>query len=199
MGPIPSQSTFLDGLNLESGVSRRRFMAFAAAAPAILAPEAWGGPRNFWSMPRFLWLERRTPAGLETFRGVYFADGALIPKAYAEICYILRDVRAGQMIAMSPVLLDILCGVQGIAHSQQVIQPLHTTSGYRTHGTNTSIEGAAKNSLHTEGRAWDGRFIGYSAASLGEVAKYLRGGGVGIYPGRNFTHIDDGRLRSWQG
>ena len=28
---------------------------------------------------------------------------------------------------------------------------------------------------------------------------WLRAGGVGFYPGKGFTHVDDGRLRRWKG
>jgi len=199
MGENNHESNFITALTMDTGVNRRKFLSLGATVASILPAAAMGQAPDFWSLPRFLWLERQTPAGRETFRGFYFANGLLIPKAYAQICYILRDVRAGQMAAMSPVLLDILCGVQGVARSQNIDQPLFTTSGLRIEETNAITEGAARGSLHKEARAWDGTLLGYSAASIGEVAKYLRGGGVGIYPSRRFVHIDDGRLRSWRG
>jgi uncharacterized protein YcbK (DUF882 family) len=154
---------------------------------------------DFWSQPRKLWLQRETPRGTEEFHGIYFADGKLLLEPYLQICRILRDVREDAAVQMSPVLLDILCGVQGISRVYGKDTPLETTSGHRTARHNSRLEGAAKRSLHIEGRAWDGRMPGMSPAIMSEAAKYLRGGGVGLYVEQKFVHIDDGRLRAWNG
>jgi len=100
---------------------------------------------------------------------------------------------------MSVVLLDILCGIQGVmVSSGDAPEPLITTSGYRSLATNRSTEGAALSSLHTKARAWDGRPRGNSIARLASTAKYLQGGGVGVYVNRGFCHVDDGNLRTWR-
>lgn len=182
--------------------SRRAFlkMTGAACVPGLLATSALAqAAPDFWSMPRQIWLQRKTARGVEEFRGVYFADGKLLLEPYLQICRILRDVREDVAVQMSPVLLDILCGVQGIARVHGVEAPLETTSGHRTARHNSRLEGAARASLHIEGRAWDGRMPGISPAIMSEAAKYLRGGGVGLYVDRRFVHVDDGRLRSWRG
>ncbi len=150
-------------------------------------------------MPREIWIQRQTPKGLEAHRTVYFADGNLVWPEYKRLCMILRDVRAGQAVQMSPVLLDILCGIQGVARANGHDAPLITTSGYRSPKTNSSTEGAARHSLHMEARAWDGRMPGYKASVVADIAKYLQGGGVGLYLERDFIHVDDGRLRTWTG
>jgi len=183
--------------------ARRRLMkgAFAALAGSLFAPTALAraGERDFWSLPRHLWLRRHTSNGVEEFKGVYFANGQLLMEPYVQICRLMRDVREDAAVQMSPVLLDILCGLQGIARVQGVDEPLITTSGHRSRRTNSRIEGAARNSLHVQGRAWDGRMPGMSSSGMAEAAKYLQGGGVGLYVQREFVHIDDGRLRSWTG
>jgi len=108
-------------------------------------------------------------------------------------------VRAGQAVQMSVVLLDILCGIQGFLRAYGHSIPLLTTSGYRSPATNASIEGAVRSSMHIQGRAWDGRMQGVPADLLARIATYLQGGGVGLYQGRGFLHVDDGRLRFWRG
>jgi len=132
-------------------------------------------------------------------REVYFSDGKLIAEGYINTCRILRDVQAGQAVQMSPVLLDILCGIQGFLQAHGQGSPLVTTSGYRSPATNAATEGASRNSMHLHGRAWDGRMPGVSGDLLARIALYLQGGGVGLYQGKGFLHVDDGRLRFWRG
>jgi uncharacterized protein YcbK (DUF882 family) len=191
------ETPFLDTEMQPQGFTRRSLLVAASIVPFATHTDVLAG--DFWSRPRALWLQRTTRHGVEEHRGIYFADGKLIWPEYARLCTILRDVKADQAVQMSPVLIDILCGIQGVAAAHGHNVPLMTTSGYRNPKTNASIEGAARNSLHMQGRAWDGRLPGYSAKVLADVAVYLRGGGVGLYVDRNFCHIDDGRLRSWSG
>lgn len=180
-------------------MQRRTFIQAAAAAPAFFSGMAWS-QGDFWSQPRSIWLRRQTRRGLpEEVRVVYFADGRLVTDGYVDLCRLLRDVRANQAVHMSPVLLDILCGIQGFAASHRHTAPLITTSGYRSPATNASTEGAVRNSYHMQGRAWDGLMPGVSGDLLAKIALYLQGGGVGLYRGKGFLHIDDGRLRFWRG
>lgn len=186
---------------LSIDLGRRRACAAAVAAVAsVWLPARHGLASDFWSQPRHLWLQRQTPRGTEVFSGVYFADGRLRATEYLQLCHLLRDVRAGHYAPISLVLLDVLCGLQGVLVARGVTaQPLMTTSAYRSPGTNASVEGAARDSLHTQGRAWDGHTPAAATAVLAEAAQYLRGGGVGVYLDRGFCHLDDGRLRSWRG
>lgn len=181
---------------------RREFLTTGSAlvAGAFLTPSL-GLASDFWSQPRQLWLRRQTANNqVEEFKGVYFANGQIIWPEYQKVCTLLRDVRAGKAVQMSPVLLDILCGIQGVLVSSGAAPaPLITHSGYRSQATNQAIEGAARSSLHTQGRAWDGRTPTASTAQLARVAQYLQGGGVGVYIDRGFCHVDDGRMRSWRG
>lgn len=180
-----------------SALTRRSVVLAGACVPAFLCTPAMAS--DFWSRPRRLWLQRQTPNGLEEHRAIYFADGKLVWDEYARFCHLLRDVQANKAVQMSPVLLDILCGLQGLARANGHDAPLMTTSGYRSPATNARTEGAARDSHHMKGRAWDGRLLGLPARIVAESARYLQGGGVGLYLDRKFIHVDDGRLRYWTG
>jgi uncharacterized protein YcbK (DUF882 family) len=176
--------------------SRRRILgALAAAAAARLAP-AFGQPLDFWSLPRELWLYR--PSSNESVRAVYWADGQLVPDGYNRICQLLRDVQRNEVVQFDFVTLDIARGIYGWLRANGVDRPLIINSGYRHPSTNAS-EGGVRNSLHTMARAIDLRIEGVGSEKVGAFAQYLAGGGVGFYPGRNFTHIDRGNVKSWVG
>lgn len=181
-------------------LNRRTFLAQSFATPALFAAagSVWA-QNDFWSQPRTLWMQRRTDRGIEEINEVYFFDGGLAQDGYANVCRLMRDVRAGQAVQISVVLLDILCGLQGYLRAHGYVLPLVTTSGFRNSKTNALTEGAARNSMHTQGRAWDGRMPGITSELMARIALYLQGGGVGLYQGQNFLHVDDGRLRFWRG
>ena len=79
--------------------------------------------------------------------------------------------------------------------------PFHVISGYRSPQTNAALRaasgGVAENSLHLLGQAIDIRIPGFKLQELYRAAVDLRGGGVGIYPGSDFVHVDIGRVRTW--
>jgi uncharacterized protein YcbK (DUF882 family) len=198
-----------DGLNLlpvagESNIlvpGRRRFIQQLAGAAACVAAPAFGQSADFWSLPRELWLYR--PAGKgqprdEQVRVVYWADGRLIPEGYIQLCHILRDVQAGQAVQFDLVTLDIARGVYGWLRANGIDKPLIINSGYRSPSTNAN-EGGVRNSLHTKAQALDLKIEGVSPDALSKFGRYLGGGGVGYYPGKNFTHLDRGRIRHWVG
>lgn len=168
----------------------------AALIASILPTHVMAQPADFWSQPRSLWL-KRTSTG-EEVRQVYFANGQVIWSGYQAICTLLRDVQAQQAVQMDLVLLDILCGVQGVLSAHGVDAPMHTHSGFRTSKTNASHENASRNSQHMLGKAWDGGVPGVQAEFFARAALYLRGGGVGLYQDRHFTHLDSSNLRFWK-
>lgn len=167
--------------------------AAARQQPAYAAMDA----NTFQKRPRHLYLKRAATGEAEwlTFwkQGGYDVDG------YVKACWLLRDVRAGEVIYIDPVLLEILNWMQIYFSQGGEIKPLIITSGYRTPKTNGGLEGAAKNSMHLYGKAVDFRVEGIKSTVVGEVAKSLRLGGVGFYPSSGFTHLDTGRVRSWRG
>ena len=178
-------------------LSRRAFMAAAAFAPQAFAAQQGIVESQFWNQARMVWLYR--PATRESIRTYYWADGQLIESEYRRICWFLRDVRAGKAMFMSPVLLDMLYAQCGWLRYHGIEQPVHTHSGARFRETNAITEGAARDSLHMEGRAHDGSIPGISTETLFKLGAWLGGGGVGYYPNKNFCHMDDGRIRYWRG
>jgi uncharacterized protein YcbK (DUF882 family) len=57
----------------------------------------------------------------------------------------------------------------------------------------------ARDSQHTHGNAVDFRIPGVSVHQLESWARGLRLGGVGLYEGSGFVHVDTGRVRYWNG
>ncbi|AUR22546.1 YcbK family protein [Phaeobacter inhibens] len=71
-------------------------------------------------------------------------------------------------------------------------------SGFRTAGRNATIEGAARNSQHVQGRACDFNMVGVSPALVVGYAESYGVHGLGQYS--DFTHIDVGPPnRRWTG
>lgn len=135
----------------------------------------------------------------EIVREVYWADGQIVLPGYYRICQLLRDVHMNQAVQFDIVTLDILCGIGGWLQSFGIARPIIINSGYRHPQTNARIEGAHRNSLHMRAQASDVRIEGVSASSVSRFAAYLAAGGVGFYPGKNFTHVDRGRVRFFRG
>jgi uncharacterized protein YcbK (DUF882 family) len=175
---------------------RRRFMqSLAGTAAAVLTPR-FAMANDFWSRPRELWLYR--PSTGEQVRAVYWADGQLVLNGYVQICQLLRDVQAGSVVQFDLVTLDIARGIYGWLLGNGIDRPIIINSGYRTARTNAT-EGGVRNSFHTRAQALDLRIEGVSPEQVGRFGLYLAGGGVGFYPGKNFTHLDRGRVRAWVG
>lgn len=177
-------------------ISRRAFLCAAAFAPEAFATSSHV-EANFWNQPRWVWLKR--PETGEEIRVYYWAQGELIQDGYQRICWFLRDRHVGKGMYMSVVLLDMLYATSGWLQWHGLSRPIVTTSGARFPQTNARLEGAARQSLHMEGRAHDGYIPGVSLASMSQLGLWLGGGGVGYYPGKNFCHWDDGRSRYWRG
>lgn len=171
-----------------------------ARASALQLPRHYADPGTaaaFWAQPRVINVVRKATG--EHRRVCFWRDGALVGAGYQEACFVLRDVRAGITCPMNLNLLNLLCGLQGWLYSAYgITEPYEITSGYRTVHTNATTEGAAKNSLHTRGMAFDGRQPGLPIEYLGKLFAAFQGGGVGFYyDKRNFIHADVGRVRTW--
>jgi len=50
-----------------------------------------------------------------------------------------------------------------------------------------------------KGQAADIYIPGYSAKKVQQTAIELGAGGVGLYSGLNFVHVDTGQVRYWRG
>lgn len=164
----------------------------------LAVPAALAAPRVALAdePPREIALIR--PATGEQANLCYWADGRVQLQGYVAACKLLRDVRANEAVQMDLRLLDIIWTMQAWLGQHGFTVPVHIHSGYRSLKTNQSTEGAAKNSMHLYGRAADISMPGIPSDYIGRLAQYLQGGGVGFYPGANFTHIDTGRVRTWR-
>lgn len=151
---------------------------------------------SFWSKPRSLHLTRPESGEYGVF---HYWDNGLITDEYEKLCWLLRDIRAEVSKPIDLELLNLICGVTGWLSLYGFNKPFVVHSGYRSEKTNSQLEGAAKNSMHLQGRAIDGRIEGLSAEYLGKVFAAFKTGGVGFYVNRqhDFIHADTGRIRYW--
>jgi uncharacterized protein YcbK (DUF882 family) len=178
--------------------SRRRFLA---GVGGLIAGVVSAGARA-WA-PASLELKRRTVAFVHTHTGErltadYYLDGQYQAQCLAQVNYLLRDFRTGDVHRIDPALLDLLFSLQARSGCDG---PYAVISGYRSPATNAMLrrttEGVASHSMHLQGRAIDIRLPGYPTARLGELARGLGRGGVGFYPRSDFVHVDTGRVRFW--
>ncbi|MBT3181538.1 MAG: YcbK family protein [Deltaproteobacteria bacterium] len=81
------------------------------------------------------------------------------------------------------------------------VEEVQVISGYRSPEYNAALTRrsgrVAHNSLHMRGLAMDIRMPGVDKHKLGQYARSLRTGGVGVYGGSGFVHVDVGPVRSW--
>ncbi len=129
----------------------------------------------------------------------YFDGRELVPGAIADLEWILRDFRTGDVHSMDPGVLDV---AWALARASQISRPtFEIVSGYRSAATNALLHersgGVAVHSLHLEGKAIDLRLRGVPTERLRDLAVALQRGGVGFYPASDFVHVDTGRVRRW--
>jgi len=170
------------------------FVRAAVGLPATALGSADNWRARLLQGERSLWLAR----GDAQARLTYWTPGVGYDgEAYKEICWMLRDVQANRSFAMSPRLLDVLCGLQNWLAFNGHRQPIHVNSGYRTFSTNWRTEGSALNSRHLNGQAADITVPGVSLARLAGMASLFGEGGVGMYLNKGFVHVDTGNERIW--
>jgi len=128
----------------------------------------------------------------------YWMQGDYLPESLSAINTVLRDHRSGEVYPIDPGLLDLLSALQQRVDSRQGYEVI---SGYRSPATNAKLHdasnGVAKRSLHMQGKAIDIRLPGTRLTALHAAAKQIKVGGVGLYTGSNFIHVDTGRVRYW--
>eukprot|EP01155_Anaeramoeba_flamelloides_P049246 Anaeramoba_flamelloidesc41464_g1_i10.p2 GENE.c41464_g1_i10~~c41464_g1_i10.p2 ORF type:complete len:197 (+),score=11.64 c41464_g1_i10:122-712(+) len=134
----------------------------------------------------------------EKLSTTYWAEGQYVSASLADINHLLRDFRTGEVHPIDPKLLDLLHRLQ--QHTGNA-NPFQIISGYRSPKTNAQLRsasgGVAKKSLHMQGRALDIRLPGTPLKELHRLACEAKVGGVGLYTGSNFVHVDTGRVRYW--
>jgi len=179
-------------------ISRRDFLAAGLATTAVFLfhPKAAGAVARFLSPERTLSFHN-THTG-ESMKALYWNKGTYVPQALADINYVLRDYRTGEVKEIDTDLLDLLFALHQKLESPA---PFHIISGYRSPATNSLLNiisrGVARNSLHIHGKAIDIRLPGCELKTLQRAALDLQRGGVGYYPSSDFVHVDVGRVRFW--
>jgi uncharacterized protein YcbK (DUF882 family) len=177
-------------------LGRRRFLAAAGGVCGALASLAACPVLAASRGPRCVSFVH-THTG-ETLRAAYFQDDSYQARSLAQVDYLLRDFRTGDVHRIDPALLDILFDLQTLANRDA---PFEVISGYRSPATNAmlhrSSDSVAQHSMHLEGRAIDVRLSGFATRSLAEHARTLGRGGVGFYARSDFVHVDTGRVRFW--
>jgi uncharacterized protein YcbK (DUF882 family) len=138
------------------------------------------------------------PHTRETLNVIYRVDNTYSPTAMRWISVFMRDWRLNRARHVDPRLIDLIAYIHAASGTTE---PILLLSGYRTPETNASLRArgteTATNSLHLEGMAADLRIQGVSTRWIRDAGLYLRQGGVGYYPGSDFTHIDTGPVRRW--
>ncbi len=182
--------------NLDLRIGRRHFIAAAGGLcgtlASVLAAPVLAASRETRSVS-FV----HTHTG-EMLHAPYFRDGCYQDECLAQVNYLLRDFRTGDVHPIDPALLDLLFDLQTRANRDGAFEVI---SGYRSPATNAMLhsysEGVAVHSMHLEGRAIDVRLPGFITHELATQARSLRRGGVGFYARSDFVHVDTGPVRFW--
>jgi uncharacterized protein YcbK (DUF882 family) len=172
---------------------RGLFAAVLAGGAALASPavaQVWGG------RARAL-VVRRQQTG-ESFSGVYWRDGRYDRGALDRLNWVMRDPGMAEATPMDPRLFDILATVHERVSSDE---PWLVTSGYRAPETNASRARQSRRvsrvSFHMSGMAADVQLPGRSPLGLARTAAEMQLGGVGVYRGSGFIHLDCGPARRW--
>lgn len=111
----------------------------------------------------------------------------------------LRDHYTQDPTAMDPRLIRVLREAARHFRADRV----DIVSGYRAPKYNLMLRKkgheVARDSQHTHGTAVDFRIPGVTVEALHAWAVSRKLGGVGIYRGSKFVHMDTGRVRYWEG
>ena len=199
--------------------SRRAFLSGAAAALPFIAeparassfvaldrrpgdPAIPGDPRRLGTALDKL-VKRVIPAldlvnanTRETASVRFFGPDGYDVAALKDLDWFFRDWRQARAAPMDVRLYWALATMAQAARRDGHSGRITINSGYRSHATNDSLEGAARASMHLVGRAADFTVAGAPVDQVANYASFLGVGGVGYYPGR-FVHIDTGGFRKW--
>jgi uncharacterized protein YcbK (DUF882 family) len=185
---------------------RKLLLGSAAAAAALVAPQVRADPGSsscHWPPPA--WAQNGFPSRRwvnivfvhtgEHFKNIYVEDGTYIMPAVQQFSWTCRDYRANEWKFIDPRLMDLLF----VLHWKYCKDEIKILSGYRTLQTNAQLEGAALNSQHLQAKALDIHLPDVDNDAVARDFRLIVDGGVGMYPGREFTHMDMGSLRRWVG
>jgi uncharacterized protein YcbK (DUF882 family) len=126
------------------------------------------------------------------------ADGSYDPEALARIARFFRSRTDGRQGAVSLRLVELLDYVEDTYKPKR----LTLVSGYRSPEFNQALRAGgrrvAQASLHTEGMAADVQPAGLKLRPLWNTLRAAQLGGVGLYAGEGFLHLDTGKARFWE-
>jgi uncharacterized protein YcbK (DUF882 family) len=124
-------------------------------------------------------------------------DGVYNDSALSAIDHTLRCHGKSERYPISLKLVELIDYLQDHFGADYV----NVISGYRSPEYNeylrSSLRRVAHNSLHMRGLAMDIRLPSVNKVALGNFAKGLKTGGVGVYYDSDFVHIDVGPVRNW--
>jgi uncharacterized protein YcbK (DUF882 family) len=182
-------------------LGRRRLfrLGFAAAATSLMVPTVFAegafastGPSDERTLNLY---NTHTD---EKLKATYLRGSSIDKGALKDINHILRDHRTGDVFPIDLKLLDLLTELHRKTGSKR---PFEIISGYRSPKTNSMLNaessGVAKRSMHLDGKAIDIRLADVKLKTLRDTAIAMKRGGVGMYTGSNFVHVDTGRVRYW--
>lgn len=176
-------------------LSRRSFITGAAAvATTLLLPNtAFAAVKK--DVRKLCFDHTHTGESLDI---VYWANGTYVKDGLKKVNYLLRDFRNDKQKSIDPALLDRLVLLQRKLGSKGRFEII---SAYRSPQTNALLRrhshGVAKNSYHLKAKAIDVRLTDVDLYTLRNAAIEMGGGGVGIYTGADFLHLDTGPERAW--
>jgi len=115
------------------------------------------------------------------------------PDGFRTVAWMLRDVRANRVGVPNVEMLQLAAWAQVVLAEHHAYTVFEVTSGLRTHHTNSTTEGAARNSRHLPDEhgqfyAMDIKPLGVNIDQLAKILQYPAFGGVGVY--RSHVHFD---------
>ena len=167
-------------------------VAFAAAANAAPAATRRAAPRRP-AGPQARRLRVRHAHTGALFSGSYHNGRTHDLIAMSDLSLVLADSRTGAVHPFDPHAIDVLWEVTQKAGATG---ELLIFSGYRTPETNALVDGAG-DSQHLRAAAVDVHVPAERMEGFRDTALRLGLGGVGIYAGRGFVHLDSGPVRRW--
>jgi len=131
----------------------------------------------------------------------FMEGGTVKTRAARRLDYVFRDWRQNEDPEIDPRVYMGLAAISHFARQQGHPGQITLLSGFRTQRTNQMLQrtghGASSNSYHLRRRAADIRLEGIPPEQVAVWADWLQVGGTGRYA--NFTHIDSGPTRGWNG